>query len=189
MTVAVRRALALFAIALIAVLAPAGVVLAAETKVSIVDKTFEPKDIAVHVGDKVVWTTTKSINELHSVTSGAPDADPGKVFDSKLGLRDNGQTFEFTFATAGAFPYFCAVHPAEMRGTVTVVEAGASLPPAPTAGPAGSPAGSPAASGAPHEGGARVPVTTQDRLIAGAVLVITLVVLFGAAGYYRRFNG
>ena len=184
MTVVARRALALLAVLAIAVLATAGAALAAETKVSIVDKTFDPKDIAVHVGDSVAWTVTKAITDPHSVTSGAPDKDPGKLFDSKLTLKNNGDTYSQTFTTAGTFAYFCSVHPAEMRGTITVVEAGASLPPPPTAGPAGSPA----ASGAPaHE--ARTPVTSQDRLISGAVLAITLVVLFGAAGYYRRLNG
>ena len=52
--------------------------------VSIVDKTFDPSAITVHVGDTVTWTVTKAISEPHSVTSGTGSSDPnlGKEFNS-----------------------------------------------------------------------------------------------------------
>jgi plastocyanin len=176
-------AIAASALALVGLLAIASGALAAGTQqaVSIVDKTFTPKELTVQVGDTVVWTVTKSIGEPHTVTSGTSGgADIGKVFDSKLTLKDNGTTFSFTFATAGSFAYFCQVHPAEMTGTITVLAPGQSAPPAASA--------EPAASETPGGGAEHPPVSTSDKLAAAGILVAVIVLLFGSAWYYRRIN-
>jgi plastocyanin len=59
------------------------------------------------------------------VTSGRVDqaggtvtAQPDGRFDS--GTISKGQNFQFTFSEPGAYPFFCAVHPATMTGVVTV---------------------------------------------------------------------
>jgi hypothetical protein len=83
------------------------------------------------------------------------------AFDSGVGLQDDGLTFEFTFAEAGTFPYFCTVHAAEMTGQVTVQ----------------------AAAGEAHEG-----IPAERKLIAAGVLGVTLVILFAAAWFWRRMN-
>lgn len=135
------------------------------TSISIVKTVFQPADVTIHAGDSVTWTVTEAIGAPHSVTSGTPnDAKPGTAFDSGIGLRQNGDSFSFTFATAGTYPYFCAVHPDTMTGTVTVLEAGA---------------------GGSAE---QASVDGSARLIAAGVLAIALVILFGWARLYRRLN-
>jgi hypothetical protein len=117
---------------------------------------------------------TKAIGEAHSVTSGdfnEPDA--GKLFDSGTdSLQENGQSFEYTFEEPGKYGYFCIVHGAAMSGEVTVVEAGASIPPA-----------------AEEPGGeAHAPVPPERKLIAAGVLAAVLVLFFVGAGLWRRVN-
>jgi plastocyanin len=156
------------AVAVVAALAISPV-LAATINVTINDKQFEPAKVVVAQGDTVTWTVGKSINEPHTVTSGkSGETDAGSVFDSQKQDKDltllkaAGGTFSFTFDKAGTYEYFCTIH-AGMSGEVVVL----------------APGEAPAAS----EG-----VPTQNKLIAGGILVITLVVLFGAAWAYRRMN-
>ena len=61
----------------------------------------------------------------HTVTSGRVEqsggtatAKPDGRFDS--GNISKGQTFPFSFAEPGEYPFFCAIHPATMTGVVTV---------------------------------------------------------------------
>lgn len=136
--------------------------------ISIVQKTFQPATLTVHVGDSVTWTVTEAISDSHSVTSGTykDAASSGKDFDSGVKLKSNGDSFSHTFATAGTFAFFCAVHPDTMSGTITVVDASGS-------------AGGEGASGG-------IPV--ESKLVAGAILVVVLILLFGWARLYRRMN-
>jgi plastocyanin len=200
-----RRAGLAGALASIVLVAFASVSSAASGDVSIVDKSFQPTDLTVNVGDTVTWTVTKAIADPHSVTSGTLGGpDQGKLFDSGLTLKANGDTFKFTFTEAGSVPFFCIVHPAEMKGTITVVGSGgggaspsaaaASPSAAPSQAPAGSvaPAGSggpsAAPSAAPIPGSEEAPVPTENKLLAAGVLGVAIVLLFGAAAFYRRFN-
>jgi plastocyanin len=167
------RRLALGAAALLAVALVAAPAIAADHAVSIVDKSFQPAQLTVAVGDKVTWTVTKSIGEPHSVTSGKSiDANAGSLFDSGIeAMKDEGQTFSYTFSKAGTFDYFCKIHVAEMTGEVIVLAPGQSPP-------AGEPSGP----------GAEAGVAPERRLIAGGILVVTLIVLFAAARVWRRMN-
>lgn len=154
---------------LLVTLALAAPVLASTVPVSIVDKTFDPAGIVVAEGDTVTWTVTKSIDEPHTVTSGESGAaDAGKLFDSGLQdtekLKANGKTFSYTFDEAGTYAYFCQVHPTTMKGTVTVLAAGQ----------------------APGESTEGIPM--ERRLIGAGILLVTLIVLFGAAVAWRRMN-
>jgi len=90
------------------------------TQIAIGDLFFNPADITVPVGTTVCWTNTGQIT--HTATS-----DTG-VFDS--GFLANGDTFSFTFDTAGTYPYHCMVHPIQMTGTITV-NTGPPPPPPP----------------------------------------------------------
>ena len=74
-------------------------------------KDFAHQDITVPVGTTVAWTNRGGV--AHTTTEGG---DP-EIWDS-FSLQP-GQSFSFTFAEAGTFNYFCAIHPA-MRATVTV---------------------------------------------------------------------
>jgi len=140
--------------------------------IAIIQKTFQPTSLTVHTGDTVTWTVTQAISDPHSVTSGSykDTATAGKVFDSGIKLKANGDSFSFTFTTAGTFPFFCEVHPDTMSGTITVVDAGGA-----TGGTAGEASG---------EG----PIPTSSKVIAAAILVLVLLALFGWARLYQRMN-
>ena len=74
-------------------------------------------------GTTVTWKQTDA--GTHTVTSGTVTQGAGDVTTAPDGKFDSGNiatgaTFEFTFDEAGTFPYFCAVHPATMRGDVQV---------------------------------------------------------------------
>jgi plastocyanin len=188
------RALAASATVALCLFAFAGAASAAgPTAISIVDTSFQPADATIQVGDTVTWTVTKAIADPHSVTSGTP-SDSGKVFDSKATLHANGDTFSWTFSTAGSFPYYCIVHPSQMHGTITVLGAAGSGAPATSPGASSAPgsSGAPSASGSPGPGTLpevdKPPVSGTDKLIAAGILGVTLVILFGAASLWRRVN-
>lgn len=175
MTIVHRRwRLALASGLLLVAVAAGSPAFGASAGVSIVDREFEPPTIVVAQGDTVTWTVTKSIGEPHSVTSGkANETNAGSLFDSGIeALKDNGQSFPYTFKEAGTFDYFCKIHAATMTGKVVVLAPGQTAPPA--------------AEPTPGEAGTGIPV--ERRLLGGGLLVLTLVVLFGAAWLWRRMN-
>jgi plastocyanin len=180
-------------------------VLAQGGAVSIVGLAFQPSTITVAVGDTVTWTTTESIGAQHTVTSGKPGgSDVGKEFDSGFGLQNNGDSYKFTFQTAGTYDYFCQVHPSQMTGQVIVTAAGGSAAPASAApasaappaseapggsgAPAASPGGSPEVTQPPVSPEAGEPIPPENRLIAAGVLGVALVLLFAASWLWRRMN-
>jgi plastocyanin len=77
--------------------------------VSTVGFSFQPSTLTVHVGDTVTWMNKGDVD--HTVTN-----DTG-IFDGELPA---GQSFTFTFTTAGTFSYHCSIHPV-MKGTIKVV--------------------------------------------------------------------
>lgn len=70
--------------------------------------------LTINVGDEIVWTVTDQLT--HNVVSSDPAAPTG------FGSADltNGQTYSFTFTSAGVFDYECSYHVATMAGTITV---------------------------------------------------------------------
>jgi CSLREA domain-containing protein len=78
--------------------------------IDIVDYEYQPAFITIHAGRIVTWENFGLTD--HSVTS-----DTG-VFDS--GTLAPGEKFQYTFTTAGSYPYHCKFHP-EMTGIVFVV--------------------------------------------------------------------
>ena len=64
---------------------------------------------SVPVGSTVTVVNEDSIG--HTWTS-------NDLFDS--GTLSQGDTFEFTFDEAGEYEYYCAIHPTQMMGTLTV---------------------------------------------------------------------
>jgi plastocyanin len=80
-------------------------------EISVVDFAFEPETVTIAAGTTVTWRNDG--DRPHTVT-----ADDGS-FDS--GRLDPGETFSFTFTTAGTFAYQCGFHP-EMQGTIDVTE-------------------------------------------------------------------
>ena len=76
------------------------------------DFAFNPQTVTVTVGSRVEWTNTGQAP--HSATSDSP------LFDS--GTLSTGQSYSYTFDTAGSYPYHCAIH-SSMHGTVNVTAA------------------------------------------------------------------
>ena len=84
---------------------------------------FAPTDLRLAAGGTVTWRQDDVAT--HTVTSGRVEqsggtatAKPDGRFDS--GNKSKGQTFQFSFADPGEYPFFCAIHPATMTGVVTV---------------------------------------------------------------------
>lgn len=71
--------------------------------------SFGPTTLKVTVGTTVTWTNRD--DTPHTVVS------KDGVFKSKV--LDTGETFSYTFAKPGTFPYFCSIHP-KMTGEVVV---------------------------------------------------------------------
>ena len=70
---------------------------------------YSPNPITVSVGATVSWLNSDSTTHNSTSTSGvwaSPSLAPGRRFN-------------FTFTSAGTFPYQCTIHP-NMVGTVTV---------------------------------------------------------------------
>jgi plastocyanin len=76
---------------------------------------FQPKQVTVAAGEPVTWK--QQDDTTHTITTGTPN-DPTGQFDHRDFGR--GETFAFTFEQAGTVPYFCAIHPEGMRGTVEI---------------------------------------------------------------------
>jgi plastocyanin len=70
---------------------------------------FGANPLTVAVGTTVAWTNNDST--IHTSVANGSQWNSGSI--------SPGQTFRFTFSTAGTFSYRCTIHP-NMVGTVTV---------------------------------------------------------------------
>jgi plastocyanin len=104
--VATALAVAVFAVA---TALPAASAHVAETEVKIDNFAFAPQRVVVKAGTTVIWINNDDIP--HTVASSA------KLFKSNA--LDTKDKFSFTFTTAGAYEYFCSLHP-HMTGTIVV---------------------------------------------------------------------
>jgi len=78
-------------------------------QVKIKDFKFTPQDLTIKAGDTVTWTNEDGV--AHTATA------DDRSFDSDR--LTQGASYSFTFTTAGAFEYFCDIHPS-MRASVKV---------------------------------------------------------------------
>lgn len=103
-----------------------------DQNITIVDFSFNPDNVTVPLGTKVIWTNNGPSE--HTVTSDT------NIFNS--GTIAVGHKWNFTFTAIGNFPYHCAIHPS-MHGII-IVTSGQNLPPnkptidGPTSGKAGA---------------------------------------------------
>lgn len=84
---------------------------------------FKPSELDVTAGTTVTWRQNDPGS--HTVTSGTVDQGAGNVTVAPDGTFSSGElttdeNFEFAFAKAGTYPYYCEIHPATMRGEITV---------------------------------------------------------------------
>jgi plastocyanin len=79
------------------------------------NSTVNPAVDTVAVGGTVTWTWVNTLTTPHSVLStGAPS------FTSSVLMTGNGQSYSFTFPTAGTYQYTCMEHPGQMTGRIVV---------------------------------------------------------------------
>lgn len=76
-----------------------------------VDNQFQPMQLTVTVGSRVVWTNEGQ--NPHTVTA------DDRAFDS--GTIESGQTFAVTFDEIGRVPYYCQIHGGPGSGMFGVV--------------------------------------------------------------------
>jgi plastocyanin len=151
-------------IVVLAIFEAAGVA-AASVSVAAVNFEFKPPSRTVHVGDTVVWTMS---GDGHTVKSGTVDsnnvAQPSAgPLDS--GFKGAGQSYSYTFAKAGTYPYFCEIHAdSQMKGTITVVAAAATPIPSskPTPRPTPQPTPRPTPQPTPRPTPQSTPQPTQS---------------------------
>ena len=85
---------------------------------------YKPPALTVRAGTSVTWKQGDA--GFHTVTSGRVIKDAGGLVETRpdrrfdSGRLAKGKEFSFTFDDAGAFAYFCQIHPATMTGHVTV---------------------------------------------------------------------
>jgi len=108
--------------------APAAASTGTTKSVAIMNYAFSPATLTVNVGDTVVWTNMDTAPHTVTVSSG-----PVKFSSGNL---SKGQTFSYTFTSAGTYSYYCAVHP-DMVAKVIVTGSSTTPPPTPT--PTGEP--------------------------------------------------
>ena len=84
----------------------------AAVTVEIKDFAYSPDPVTAKVGDAIGWTNGDSAP--HTAT----------LDDDSCGTDNinQGATGVLVFSAAGTYPYHCAVHPAQMKGTITVTE-------------------------------------------------------------------
>jgi plastocyanin len=82
---------------------------AANAQVKIDNFVFGPQTLTVSVGTTVTWTNSDDIPHTSVSSDG--------VFKSKV--LDTNEQFSYTFTKAGAYPYYCTIHP-KMTGKVVV---------------------------------------------------------------------
>ena len=74
---------------------------------------FNPAEITMHVGDKVIWVNRDSIAHTATAKAGAV----GGPWEVMLAVD---KTVEFQLNTAGTIEYYCRFHP-NMKGRITVL--------------------------------------------------------------------
>jgi plastocyanin len=158
---------------------------AGDPGVTIVDYSFSPGTITVHVGDTITWTNNGK--QPHTAT-----ANNGSF---NTGTLNHGQSASHTFSQAGTFAYICAIHP-YMHGTVVVQAAASSGSSSGNSGTSGS-SGSSGSTGSTGSGtsGSSTSATTAPAstgsglpntgLSLGAVLLVAALLL-GSGMLLRR---
>lgn len=77
--------------------------------VTIQDFAFSPSSLTIKKGDKMTWTNKDSAPHTVTWDNGGQSS----------GTLKTGESYSFTFNTAGTFSYHCAFHPS-MHGKIIV---------------------------------------------------------------------
>ena len=79
-------------------------------KVTIKDFAFSPDPVTAKVGDVIGWTNSDPVAHTVTLDDNTCTTDPIAT----------GQTGALVFTAAGTYTYHCSIHPAKMKGTITV---------------------------------------------------------------------
>jgi plastocyanin len=143
--------------------------------------TFESGlcETAVTAGDTVTWTLSGGVHTVTLCDESFTQCPPAGGWDS--GVLEAGDSYSQTFTAPGSYPYYCALHPSDMRGRIAVT----APTPSPTAAPSATPtpvlvidgplnptpAALPVLGGRPGSGDSAAIYTTIGAiLVAGAVI-------------------
>src|SRR3954447_25972285 len=133
---------------------------AGATAVQIKSYAYSPAALTIKVGTKVTWTNYDTAPHTVTVDSG-----PVKFNSPTL---QKGDSFTYTFTTAGTYSYYCAVHP-DMTAKVVVTGTPTGGTPTPT--PTGTPTGTPTTPAPSTSGGMPMPSPTggEDCAVSSAL--------------------
>ncbi len=145
----------------------------------------------VTVGDAVAWNIVQGVHTVTECDATYTNCPVAGGFDS--GILEAVTTFSQTFNTVGDVAYYCAIHPTQMRGVISVVAA-ATEAPTPTADATGSasptadatggatlaanPAAVPMSGGEPPADG--LPLQALVLALGGALAVVGAAALYSA---------
>lgn len=79
---------------------------------------FDPRQIAIEVGDTVRWVNDDTRRHL---TASIPGSGPGDHLEILCEDLYAGKSCVHTFETPGRYPYFCFIHN-QMQGEVVVLD-------------------------------------------------------------------
>lgn len=79
--------------------------------VTIQSYAFSPAQLTIKKGEAVTWTNQDNVQHTVTGDNGGPSSDP----------LSKGQSYSYTFTSAGTFPYHCGPHP-YMKGSITVTD-------------------------------------------------------------------
>jgi plastocyanin len=99
---------------------------AAGHAITMANYAFSPASETISVGDSVTWTNTDQAPHNVTTTSG-----PVSIQSPTL---NTGQSWSYTFTTAGTYSYICSIHP-DMTATLVVQQAAQPTAAAPPVAP------------------------------------------------------
>jgi plastocyanin len=85
--------------------------LSGSSSITMDNLAFSPAELTVAAGTLVTWTNAQA-GVPHTTTADGGQWDSGRM--------ETGASFSFMFSTPGDYTFFCAIHPARMRGVVHV---------------------------------------------------------------------
>ena len=88
-----------------------------EVTIDMNDITFNPKNVKVSKGTKIIWINTEGVGHYTNT-----DSHPAHSYfsDQNSKLLNKGDTFEVVFQETGIYPYHCSVHASSMTGAILV---------------------------------------------------------------------
>lgn len=88
-----------------------------EVTINLKDVAFSPKNVKLSKGTKITWINNDDVE--HYVNT---DSHPAHsyVLDLNSKALKKGESFSYTFDTAGIYPYHCSAHADSMTGSILV---------------------------------------------------------------------